>query len=291
MLVKFTLWNVCAMTAIAICVVYGLLALPASGRGSTSDTVSREPLATAARASHQACAELSAEFPAAGSQQAVEEVGLDGSRSVTVPAVRGLYRQAAVSLVDTTVAEHAELRIVLFGASGVGARTVFIGSFAPVGPDDVLNLAAANRARCRALAAIDTALATRAPVAGGTDVAGATASLVADARSLVAKHGKATVTVLTDGCQAPSSRGPNRSLTDLCGQLTHGMSALAVLRVSGSEFALGNAAGVRVVMRGVGVGRDPSAANTVRARRLVAFWELLCARAHAVSCEIGSTLP
>ena len=228
---------------------------------------------------------------AAGSQATVEEAGFDVSRSASSAMLRSMYSAAALGLVERAASERAGLRIVLFGASGVGALQVFEGSFAPVSADEIFNRAAANRARCQAVAAVGKAVTARAPAAGGTDVAGTLAGLIADARGLVKAGGAANVTILTDGCQAPASRGPNRVLTDLCGRLAHGESAAAILRGSRSEFALGSATGVRIVMRGVGVGGDPAAANTVRARRLVAFWALICKKARPASCEIGSTLP
>lgn len=225
---------------------------------------------------------------APGTLAIVEEVGMDGSRSAASRALRDAYRSAAAGIVARAASEHAALRVVVFAASGVGARTVFSGSFASVSEDEVFNLAAANRTRCEALAAIDWALTNGGRGGSGTDVAGAVAGLVADARRMVAPGGSATVTVLTDGCQAPSASGSNRSLTDLCGVLRHGASTTAVLRAHGAEFDLGYARGVSLVMFGVGVGRDPGQANTVFARRLAGFWSVVCRRARARSCRVGS---
>jgi hypothetical protein len=227
----------------------------------------------------------------ASPQATVEELGLDGSPSTESTSLREAYEAVALARVNQAASEKAAVRLVAFGASGVGANVTFEGSFAPVSDDDVYNLAAQNRSTCWAKRAIGEALVLRTPQSdGGTDVAGATAALVANARSLVAPGGTATVTVFSDGCQAPSPSGPNRRLTDLCGLLAAGESPVRILKAHAAEFSLGDARGVAITMVGIGIGRNESAANTVFARKLVAFWMMVCKRAHARACQIGSAL-
>jgi hypothetical protein len=106
----------------------------------------------------------------------------------------------------------------------------------------------------------------------------------------VAPRGPASVTVFTDGCQAPAPSGPNRHLTDLCGLLASGESPAKILKAHASEFSLGDASGIAVSVRGIGIGRDENAANTVFARKLTTFWNTACRRARARSCQIGSAV-
>lgn len=222
-------------------------------------------------------------------EEADEEVVIDVSLSTAARALREEYRQVALSIVERAAADGSAARIVVFGSSGVGARVVFSGSFRPVSPVLVFNLAEANRLRCLAEQALERALAigTRE---SGTDLAGAVAAAVASGRQVVKPGEAVTVTVLSDGCQAPSRSGPNRSLTDLCGKLARGVSPQRILARAGDEFSFGDARGVTVTMKGVGVGRSRSAASTGQARRLVAFWRLICLRARASACVIGSAV-
>lgn len=228
----------------------------------------------------------------AAAQKAVEEVAVDVTSSTDSPRLRALYSSVVLAVVDRAAAEEASLRIVALGASGVGARVVFEGSFAPATDDELFNLAATNRARCwarLATARVFDAAGSRSD--SGSDVAGTLASLISDARSLTPSGGPVTVTVLTDGCQAPSRSGLNRELTDICGKLAAGRSTTAILASHAGEFTVPDASGVSIVMRGVGVGRLPEAASTRLAQALVGFWTLVCRRAHAKACLIGSDLP
>jgi hypothetical protein len=115
-------------------------------------------------------------------------------------------------------------------------------------------------------------------------------SAVASARALVKPGGSIAVTVLTDGCQAPASSGPNRQLTALCVQLDAGVSQMTIALKHGKEFALGDLRGVALTMAGVGVGRFADAASTARAEELVEFWRTACVRANATRCVIGSAV-
>jgi hypothetical protein len=224
-------------------------------------------------------------------QSNVEDLGLDVSVSTQSRALRAAYQAAALALVNQAANEKAAIKIVAFGASGVGAKVVFEGSFAPASDDDVYNLAVQNRLSCWAKYAIRKALATRTPPRdGGSDVAGTLASLIADARSLEAPRGSASVTVFTDGCQAPSPSGPNRNLTDLCGLLASGESPAKILKAHASEFSVGDASGIATSVKGIGIGRDENAANSVFARKLTAFWYAACRRARARACQIGSAV-
>jgi hypothetical protein len=224
-------------------------------------------------------------------QSQVYELAFDTSLSTESQPLRASYKAAALALVNQAASEKAALRIVAFGASGVGAKVVFEGSFAPTSNDPVFNLADENRLSCWAKSAIAKALATRTPPRDtGTDVAGAISSLIADARSLVAPGGSASVTVFTDGCQAPSPSGLNRNLTDLCGLLASDESPVRILRAHAAEFSLGDAHGVTITMKGVGIGRNENAASTTLARRTSAFWRLVCHTAKARAGEIGSAV-
>jgi hypothetical protein len=229
--------------------------------------------------------------PIAPPQNEVDAVALDTSLSTESQPLRVSYEAAALALVNQAASEKSALKVVAFGASGVGAKVVSEGSFAPKSDDDIYNLAAQNRLLCWARYAITKALAMRTtPRDTGTDVAGATSSLIADARSLVVPGGSASVTVFTDGCQAPSPSGLNRNLTDLCRLLASGESPTRILRAHAAEFSLGDAHGVTITMKGVGIGRNQNAANTTLARRTSAFWRIACQRARARTCEIGSAV-
>lgn len=225
---------------------------------------------------------------APGANAAIE-VALDGSVSTRSSSLRRQYVEVAQATVEQAVTQHAALRIVVFGSSGVGARVVFSASFAPVSTVMAFNLAAANRLRCLADAAIADAFRASPPKIG-SDVAGATAAAVGWVRAVVKSGGMGAVTVATDGCQSPAKAGPNARLTDLCGVIRHGVGLPQILEKHAKEFSLGDARGIRLQMVGLGVGRDAADASTSRAQEVVAFWQLVCARAHAASCLIGSTL-
>ncbi len=228
---------------------------------------------------------------APGLQRTVFEGAIDISPSNSRAQLRTQYLITAETLVEEAESRKASLRIVTFGASGVGARTVVQVTFADSSQDELFNLAAANKARCAARRALRTALAaSRRWNGGGTDVAGTLAALIADGKARTAPGGLLTVTVLTDGCQAPATSGPNRRLTDLCGALAGGTSAQRILQRHAAEFAIGRAAGATVVMKGIGVGGNPNAANSLQARKLVMFWQLVCHRAQAARCVIESSV-
>lgn len=225
-------------------------------------------------------------------QKAVEEVAVDLSASTTGSALRSLYTTAAQAIVGRAVSESALLRVVPFGPSGVGAQPVFQASFAASGDDELFNLAANNRSRCLAQQQIATlANSTSTGRDRGTDLAGTLRSLIENARSVATDGARMTVTIITDGCQAPATSGLNRQLTDVCGMLAAGKVASSILDAHQDEFTLPDASGVTVVMRGVGVGRRPEAANTRLAKTLVGLWTIVCRHAHAKACLIGSDLP
>jgi hypothetical protein len=225
-------------------------------------------------------------------QKAVTEVAVDLSASTTGSTLRSLYTEAAQAAVAKAVADAAMLRVVSFGPSGVGAQPVFQASFAATGDDELFNLAASNRERCladRQVAALGT-VNTRGRDRG-TDVAGMLRSLITHAKSVAAAKASVTVTVITDGCQAPATVGLNRELTDVCGMLAAGKSPEVILAAHAAEFSLPDATGVTIAMRGIGVGRRPAAASTRLAVTLVGFWSTVCQHAHATACLIGSDLP
>jgi hypothetical protein len=217
-----------------------------------------------------------------------EDIAVDVSASRSSAVTRASDAAAELAVVDRAASEQAGLRIVAFGASGVGARVVFQGSFVPNSHDEVFNLVQLNRETCLARKAIARLARIAVNTSGGTDVAGALATEISTVKSLVKAGGTASVTVLTDGCQSPAARGPNHRLTNLCGQLTKGKTSATILRAHAAEFDIGDAREVGVVMRGIGVGRNPRFANTLFARKLVGFWTLVCRRAYARACLIES---
>lgn len=275
----------------------------AEGRGSLQMRLARGALVAAlalllAVASGRAGAATAARAPGCGGSPSVavaqgasvvEEVAIDGSVSTRSAALRASYEQAALAVVARAASENAALRVVVFGPSGVGGRVVFAGSFAPASSVLAFNLAATNRERCLARQAVVATFASRS-TSVGTDVAGAIVSAVSSARTLVKPDGRIAVTVLTDGCQAPAPSGPNRQLTDLCGQLNAGMTPATIRARHRAEFALGDLHGVVLTMAGVGVGRFAEAASTARAQELVRFWQAVCRRAGAARCAIGSAV-
>lgn len=226
----------------------------------------------------------------ADGQKAVDVVAIDGSLSTRSAELRRAYERVALKVIGEAAGSGAAVRVVEFGASGVGARVVLSGSFAPVSTVEAFNLAAGNRLRCLATEALSTALSRHAREGTGTDVAGAVASEIAAARTIAVHGGSISVTVVSDGCQAPAATGPNRHLTDLCGLLGRGVGVGRILATHAAEFQLGDARGVSLRMEGLGVGRLADRASTARAQVLVRFWQTVCARAHAASCEIGSDL-
>lgn len=225
-------------------------------------------------------------------QSAVEEVAIDTTSSTASPTLGALYSATTKAVIDRAVSEGAALRVVDLGASGVGARIVFQGSFAALGDDELFNLAATNRMRCQAIESLAYFAGSNAVKRGvGSDVAGTVANLIAHAKSVMSDKARATITIATDGCEAPARSGLNRRLTDLCGKLAAGETGSSILSAHKDEFTLPDASGVTVVMRGVGVGRRPDAASTRLAATLVDFWMTVCRRAHAAACLIGSDLP
>jgi hypothetical protein len=223
--------------------------------------------------------------------QTVFEAAIDVSPSDSAAQLRAQYLAAAEVLVEAAASAKAVLRIVTFGSSGVGANVIVQTTFADVSQDDLFNLAAANKARCAAKLALRAALtAKRRWNGGGTDVAGALAALIADGKARIAHGGSLTMTMLTDGCQAPATSGPNRRLTDLCGALARGRSTKTILRHQPAEFAIGRAAGATIVMKGIGLNGDASSSNSLQAEKLIMFWRLVCHRAHARQCVIGSSV-
>jgi hypothetical protein len=256
--------------------------------GSSAEPVAALRAGGVAQRLSAACGEAPVAL-ASESAESEETVAVDTTKSATSPPVRAAYRRAALAVVMRAASEKALLRLVAFGASGVGVRVMFQGSFAPASVDDVFNLAAANRTRCLANRAVDSMLAIRPSPGLGSDVAGLLASEISTGRALIAPGGSVTVTVFTDGCQAPAKQGPNSRLTDLCGRLAKGQKASSILRARAEEFRLPDASDVvSIAMKGVGVGRNPAAANTLFARKLVEFWTLVCIHAHARACRIES---
>jgi hypothetical protein len=244
---------------------------------------------SAAAGSQPACPGAAVQ-PLTGPQPIGEDVVIDSTQSTSSTVMRRDYGLAALAIVTRAANERAALRIVSFGASGVGASVVFEGSFAAVSADEVFNQAARNRELCLAKKAIANALATKPDPLGGSDIAGSVAGGIASLKAMVTPGGQMTLTVLTDGCQSPAARGPNQRLTNLCAQLARGKKPSAVLRAHAAEFNIGNANGVTLALRGIGVGRNRRFANTVFAQTLVGFWTLVCRRAHARACQIESGL-
>lgn len=261
---------------------------PAARGESALPNQARSVEAVAATTSGPTCSgsPISAVASAASS---VEEVAIDASASTRSAALRAGYEQAVLAVVAHAASEDAALRVVVFGPSGVGARVVFAGSFAPASSVMAFNLASMNRTRCLAQQTVAAAFGSRSTMVG-TDVAGAIVSAVTSARALVKPGGRVAVTVLTDGCQAPARSGPNRQLTDLCGRLDAGVPPATIVARHRAEFALGDLRGVVLTMAGVGVGRFADAASTARAEELVGFWQAACQRAGAAQCEIESAV-
>jgi len=215
-----------------------------------------------------------------------EAIAIDGSLSTGSPNLRREYRQAALAEVEAVANEQAAVRVVVFGASGVGARVIFVGSFVPVSTVYAFNLAARNRLLCLAKRALASAFIGQTRRAG-TDVAGAIAEQAAWAQAEVRPHGKVSLLAITDGCEAPAPSGANAHLTDVCGDLRKGRTPAWILSRHRREFSLGDGRGVRLTMEGVGVGKDQSTASTLRAEQLVAFWRLACRRSRW-ACDIRS---
>ena len=226
--------------------------------------------------------------PAPVEAAAGEDMELDVTASTTSATMRRLYETAALGVVERAVTERAALRIVAFGASGVGATVLFQGSFAPVSADEVFNLAHRNRELCLARRALGSFGEIRPDPLGGSDLAGSLAAGTTALKEMVRPGGQMTLAQLTDGCQSPAVRGPNHALTNLCAELARGRSVGAILRVHPLEFRLPNARGVTIMQRGLGIGRNARFANSVFAQRLVGFWAEVCRRAHARTCVIGS---
>lgn len=265
-------------TAIVLVVAAGVAAVLAVVAASSTP---------AARTGHAGCGG-SPPVAAAVQPTGAAAIALDGSISTNGRALRQSYVDAALSALQVAADRNWAVRIVVFGASGVGARVVFAGSFMPASTVYAFNVAARNRLICLAKKALASAFVGRARI-GGTDLAGTISEQIAWGRAAVRPRGRVSLLALTDGCQAPSRLGTNAHLTDLCGELENGRKPGWILRHDGREFSLGGARGVLITMEGVGVGRDQSAASTLNAEKLVAFWRLDCHRSKAV-CKIGSAV-
>jgi hypothetical protein len=267
-----------------------LIAAALGGLGVFAATLAPAPVRAQPSGGPQVCGGAAIALLPAG-QGKVVEGAIDVSPSDSAARLRRQYLVAAEALVDEAASAKAALRIVTFGASGVGARVVVQVSFADVSQDELFNLAATNRARCAARLAVRSAvMAERRWDGGGTDVSGTLAALLADAKARVGDGGSVLVTTLTDGCQAPALSGPNRRLTDLCGAIGRGASGKAIVQRHPKEFAVGSAAGATIVMRGVGLGGNPRSSNSVQAQKLLGFWRLVCHRARPARCAIGSSV-
>jgi len=235
---------------------------------------------------HASCG--ATEAASAAEPERAEAVAIDGSLSTGAAGLRSEYQRAALAAVEKAAADDAAVRVVVFGASGVGARVIFSGSFAPVSTVDAFNLAARNRLLCLARRALASAFVGQARRAG-TDVAGTIAEQVSWGRSVVRPHGRVSVLTLSDGCEAPSPSGTNAHLTDLCGELRKGRKPAWLLAHHRTEFSFGDSRDVHVRMEGVGVGKSSAAASTLQAEKEIRFWKLACRRSRAV-CQIGSAV-
>jgi len=267
--------------ALIIAALTGLVAFAWASAGPThTDRVASQPVI------QQACPG-SAATPSTPSTSALA-IALDGSLSTATKTLRNEYRRAALDAVRAAATNEAAVRVVVFGASGVGARVIFSGSFAPVSTVYAFNLAARNHLLCLAKQALSSAFVGRARLAG-TDTAGVIAGQIGWGQSVVRSHGHVSVLALGDGCQAPSPSGANAHLTDLCGELRKGSKPAWILAHHWTEFSFGDSRGVHVTMEGVGVGKDSAAASTLEAENEVRFWKLACRRSRAV-CQIGSSV-
>jgi hypothetical protein len=235
---------------------------------------------------HASCGATQA--ASATAPERADAVAIDGSLSTGAAGLRSEYQQAALAEVEKAAADEAAARVVVFGASGVGARVIFAGSFVPASTVYAFNLAARNRLLCLAKRAIASAFVGRTRLAG-TDVAGAVAEQVSWGRSVVRPHGRVSLLVLSDGCEAPSPSGANAHLTDLCGDLRKGRKPAWILAHHRTEFSFGDSRGVQVRIEGVGVGKDSAAASTLQAEKEIRFWRLACRRSKAV-CLVGSAV-
>ena len=77
------------------------------------------------------------------------EAAIDVSPSDSPAQLRAQYLMAAEALVEEAASAKAALRIVTFGASGVGANVVVQTTFADVSQDDLFNLAVGEQGPLR----------------------------------------------------------------------------------------------------------------------------------------------
>lgn len=271
--------NVASLAITAILAV----GLPAAG---TAGPVAADPTA--------ACKSAAVRTPVDALRgQAVDFVLIDASTSTHSASVRAAYRPVAEAVLARAEQKRSAFVLATFVASSSSVDVVYAGTFDPRTGDDLRDLAARNLARCQAKLAIRRTLPVHvtAPALGsGSDVSGAIAGATEIVRPVVARRVPVTLTMLTDGYIAPAPSGPNRRLFNLEAELDRGRSPREILRAHREQIVVADARGLAIDLRGLDRRGDLRKSNTVRARRLVAFWRAACAAMRAKSCNATTAL-
>lgn len=222
-----------------------------------------------------------------------EVIGIDVSASTRGGELASLYEAAADGAIDTAEREHLAVLVEAFTDASSSAHLIYADSFSSSTGSDLLDLASANRVRCQAYRAVhDLLFQSRTARATGTDVAGNLAELVARAREATIAGKPADVLALTDGLTAPAPRhSAGHDLIDLRRLIHSGERPPAIYRQHRSAFAIGDAKGMDVAIKGIDRQWSGSLASSSDADALTQLWTRACKDAHAKSCNVTEEVP
>jgi len=237
------------------------------------------------------CPRYQLETPAAGVGRQV--IGIDVSASTRGGQLARLYEAAADGAIDVAAQKHLAVVIEAFTAASSSAQLVYAGSFAGSTGNETYDLANANRVSCQAKRAVHGLLTRRRTAKNtGTDVGGNLGELVARAHE-AARIGKpAYVLDLTDGWTEPGRAGSgSHGLIDLRRLIDSGKPLAAIYRQHRAAFAIGDATGVAIAIKGIDRQSSGSLASSAHAKALTQLWTWACKDAHAKPYTVTEEVP
>jgi hypothetical protein len=219
-------------------------------------------------------------------------IGIDASTSTRGHALAALYEASADSAIEAAENDRLGIIIVAFNSASSSSQLVYADSFAASSGNSIVDQATRNRVRCQAERAVHQLLArTRSAANTGTDVGGNLAQLVALARPATLVHHPARVLALTDGLTEPSPSGGAHHLIDLRRLIDTGVSPRTIYRRYRSSFAIGNATGEDIAIKGIDRESDGSLSSTKRADALTQLWSWACRDAHSKTYVVTEEVP
>jgi hypothetical protein len=219
-------------------------------------------------------------------------IGIDVSASTRGGQLASLYEAAADGAIDQAAQNHEAVILIAFSSASSSSQLVFVDTFAGSTGNDTLDLANANRVHCQAYRAVAQLLdRKRSAASTGTDVGGNLAQLIGYARPAATLGQPASVLALTDGLTEPSPSGGAHDLIDLRRLIDSGRAVKSIYKRFKPAFALGNATGVSVTIKGLDREQNGALSSTARAQALTALWTQACKDAHAASCTITEEVP